>query len=76
MKLTEKEKKLISEFIDINSPVVSYIYNCGHCEGLKDAHNIYCTNNYENDSMENEYRLARADIKKANNVINLESEIL
>lgn len=76
MKLTEKEKKLISEFIDINSPVVSYIYNCGHCEGLKDAHNIYCTNNYENDSMENEYRLAGVDIKKANNVINLESEIL
>ena len=76
MKLTEKEKKLISESIDINSPVVSYIYYCGYCEGLKDAYNIYATNNCKNDSMENEYRLAGADIKKASNDINLESEIL
>jgi hypothetical protein len=76
MKLTEKEKKLISKFIDINSPVVSYIYNSGYCEGLKDAYNIYYTNNYRNDSMENEYRLSGANIKKASNDINLESEIL
>jgi hypothetical protein len=76
MKLTEKEKKLISEFIDINSPVVSYIYSSGYCEGLKDAYNIYFTNNYKNDSMENEYRLAGVDIKKASNNISLESEIL
>lgn len=76
MKWTKKEILLLSEVIDLQNPAVNYIYQSGYLAGLKEAHKIYSIDKPINDSMENEFQRAGADIKKASNVISFESEIL
>lgn len=68
MRLTDKDREIISKFIDPSSFIVEYIYKCGYLEALKEE--------LTNESMENEYQRAGVDIKKASKVINRESEIL